>query len=259
LWQRNAERSAARNHGLRYARGEFVAFLDSDDMWRPHHAQVCLAALRRYPEAIAAYGEYGLMAADGRLIRDYVRRPASEGEQFCRDLCLKRLILHPSGVVLRRSALNGDEIFDREIPGAEDWLLWVSLARKGEFRRVGEPTVWMRLHPHGTFGDPAKFARSLMLAAEKVIATGLPEEAGISAGRILAINRIHCAYAHYLSGQASAACAYLRDALRGYPAALREPDFWKVVARLCVGNNLSQRIRVARHRGRGPAIEVNQP
>ena len=40
---------------------------------------------------------------------------------------------HPSGVILRRSALNGDEIFDREIPGAEDWLLWVSLARKGEF------------------------------------------------------------------------------------------------------------------------------
>lgn len=256
VWQPNAERSVARNHGLSYARGEFVAFLDSDDLWRTHHARACLKLLREDAEAVAAYGEYGLMAADGRVIRNQVARPISVGAQFRRDLCLKRLILHPTGVVLRRAALGDGEVFDPEIPGAEDLLLWVSLACRGEFRRVGEPTVWMRLHPKGTFGEPTKFARSLLLAAEKVIGTGLPAELGIPTNRVRAINRIHCAYAHYLSGLTTQARGYLRSALTLYPLAVREPDFWMVAARLCVGKELSRRVRALRQRGRGPAVEI---
>lgn len=258
LWQANAERSVARNHGLRHARGEFVAFLDSDDVWQSHHAQVCSSLLREDQSAIAAYGEYGLMTADGRPIRHLVKRPASVGKQFQRDLCLKRLILHPTGVVLRRGALNGSEVFDPEIPGAEDWLLWVQLAARASFLRVGEPTVWMRVHSGGTFGEPGKFSRSLLRAAQKVIATRLPARLGIPARRIRTINRIHCAYAHYLSGQTAEARAYLRAALGHYPVALREPDFWRVAARLCAGDELSRRLRALRQRGRGQAIEINE-
>jgi glycosyltransferase involved in cell wall biosynthesis len=255
VWQENAERSVARNHGLKYARGEFVAFLDSDDVWRPTHAQTCIAALESDLTAVAAYGEYGLMDAMGRAINDCVARPQTEGDNFRRDLCLKRLILHPTEVVIRRQALDMDEAFDPEIPSAEDWLLWVKLARKeNAFRRTGQPTVWMRLHPKGTFGDPTKFTRNLMLTAEKVIATGLPAELGIKAERIMAINRTHCAYAHYLSGHTSEARSLLMSALKEYPAVLKEADAWRVLGRLLVGDKLSRRIRARRHRGRGAVV-----
>jgi glycosyltransferase involved in cell wall biosynthesis len=256
VWQENSERSVARNHGLRYARGEFLAFLDSDDIWLPDHARLCLAALRSHPQAVAAYGEYGLMTADERPIHNWVARPASTGRQFLFDLCLKRLILHPTEVVLRRTAITSNELFDPEIPGAEDWLLWVELASRGDFVPVGQPTVWMRAHPKGTFGAPRKFTRSLMKAAEKVIATGLPSAVGIDGSQILAINRIHCAYAYYLSGETRESRLLLWEALRSYPRALGMADFWRVIVRLGIGERLARRIRAMRNRGRGAAIEI---
>ena len=258
LWQKNAERAVARNRGMRHTHAEHVAFLDSDDVWRPHHARMCLAALRDHPDAVVAYGEYGLLAADGKVVRHHVPRPMSEGDQFRRDLCLKRLIIHPTEAVIGRSAL-GDDAFDEQSVGGEDWVLWATLARRSRFQRVGVPTVWMRLHPRASSGGTARLTRGLLHAAEKVIETGLPHQLGISHTRIRAINQMHCAYAYYLSGQRREASRLLVTALREWPGVSREAEFWRIWGRLCVGTHLSRRIRAARQSGRGPSIEVARP
>lgn len=263
VWQENSERCVARNHGLQYARGEFVAFLDSDDLWRPHHVRSCLAALAEAPEAAAAYGEHGLVDADGKSIREQVARPAFAGDRFKRELCLKQIILFPVEVVIRRSALDSvygsTDVFDPEAVMLEEWLVWVNLLRTATFQRVGHPTVWRRLHPNSTWGNPEKFERQSVRVTKKVIATGLPEALGIPARRILAINRLHCAYGYYLSGQWSAARQQLGAALREYPLVLRERHFWRVAARLSVGKRLASGIRSARHQGRGNLIAGSEP
>ncbi|HEV2884105.1 MAG TPA: glycosyltransferase family A protein [Pyrinomonadaceae bacterium] len=259
FYQENAERCVARNNGLRQSRGEFVAFLDSDDLWRPHHVQACLAALTEDPNAAAAYSEHGLIDAEGKIIREHVTRARLDNNQFKREICLKQLILFPGEVVVRRPALDAlgtTDVFDPDTMIGEEWLLWTKLLRHATFQRVGEPTVWRRLHPNTTWGDPDKFALQSVRTTKKVIETGLPETLGIPGERILAINRAHCAYGYYLAGQWSTARQQLTMAVRNYPMVLREPHFWRVVLRLCVGSRLSKNIRAARHKGKGKLVGV---
>src|SRR4051812_14761864 len=68
LYQENAGVSAARNFAMRHARGEFLAFLDSDDVWKNWRIESQVAALRRHPEAGLAWTDMTAVDDTGRVI-----------------------------------------------------------------------------------------------------------------------------------------------------------------------------------------------
>ena len=150
LEQPHAGAEAARNLGLERARGEFVAFIDSDDVWYPDRLSAQLPLFRR--------PEVGLVFGDAALV-DYRRTPPRrlertffDGVRPSRGRVLGELargcFIPFSSVLARRECLAAGGGFT---PGrvAADYLKWVELAARYEFDYVSRPVYEYAIHPGG--------------------------------------------------------------------------------------------------------------
>lgn len=141
--QPNAERGAARNYGLRQARGRYVNYFDCDDEMYPHHLRVVREFVARKGEAELVHTEYEVIAADGKVVAwaaDPLRGPTSEA-------LLHDNFLACNTVFVRRDiALANPFVEDRRLASAEDWELWLRLASQYSFHHITERTFGLREH-----------------------------------------------------------------------------------------------------------------
>jgi hypothetical protein len=119
--------AGARNTGLLASTADYVAFLDDDDLRLPGSLDLQLALLEAEPEAAFVAG--GVVLADQNLTPtgDVAVPRAASGDVFWQVLELG-VHLIPSSVVVRKSCLFEVGLFDRGIPGIDDWDMWVRLA-----------------------------------------------------------------------------------------------------------------------------------
>ena len=128
--QENRGAGAARNRGIREARGEFVAFLDSDDLWGPEYLEEQVRFLRE--------NGYDLAYADALLFGDspiagktYMQTAPSVGPVTFLSLVRNECNIITSGVVARRCTLVKVGLFNESLRNGQDFELWARLARNG--------------------------------------------------------------------------------------------------------------------------------
>jgi glycosyltransferase involved in cell wall biosynthesis len=138
LYQSNQGVSAARNRGIREARYDWIALLDSDDAWMPDKLRLQQQAMRTEPG-------YRLCHSDEIWIRNGVRvnpmkKHAKSGGRIFTD-CLPRCVISPSAALLHRSLFDEVGLFDTDLPACEDYDLWLRICAREAVLYVATPLV----------------------------------------------------------------------------------------------------------------------
>ena len=118
--------SAARNLGIQNAVGEFVAFLDADDLWVPTKLARQINYLMQHPQVGLVHGWIALMDEAGTLTgRVLSSRPE---DSSLAQLMTKNSVACQT-VMVRRSCFDQAGVFDRKADTVEDWDVWMRVAR----------------------------------------------------------------------------------------------------------------------------------
>lgn len=141
--QPNAGVSAARNRGAADARGEFLSFLDSDDVWMPEKLACEVAALRANPDAGLAYSWTRFIDPYGKPLAGTVTATA---EGWVRDqLLLGCFLSNGSSIMVRRDAFEAVGGYERTLRTAEDWDFYLRVAERYPFVCVPVLNVLYRI------------------------------------------------------------------------------------------------------------------
>ena len=112
FYKDNGGTSSARNYGLSRARGDYIAFLDHDDLWPENYLEVMLSRLIKNSKLGAAYSPITVAYRDGRRVKSY-KRPEGRSGRITLDLW-KRGFVWTSATVIRKSVLK-DFSFDESL------------------------------------------------------------------------------------------------------------------------------------------------
>lgn len=164
FYQDNAGPVTARNHGLQYAQGEYVIFLDCDDWWSRNALEVLTGTALKHPGAII-HGDW--VYAASRVRAGVVNSSSIPTRDPLHTLILRNpFCIH--AVLTPVKLLREIGGFTRQMPTLEDWELWRSLAMQGcNFAHVSELVAYYYWHGGSRSKDALKRKRERLGTLER--------------------------------------------------------------------------------------------
>lgn len=141
FYQEQRGAAAARNRGAAEAHGDWISFLDSDDLWLPGKLEVQKAAMEAAPGVPVSYTEE-IWYRKGVRVNPGNRHAKYSGRIF--ERCLPLCIISPSSVMMQKSLFHRAGGFCEEFPVCEDYDLWLRISRIEPVLLIREPLIIKR-------------------------------------------------------------------------------------------------------------------
>ncbi|MEM9923939.1 MAG: glycosyltransferase [Cyanobacteria bacterium P01_D01_bin.50] len=163
--QKNQGAAAARNTGIAHAKGEYIAFVDSDDLWEPSKLEKQVYCLDNNPDVGLVYVWVASIDAKGN---DLGKLYSNHSEGYVWEKMLQgNIVWSGSAAMVRRDCFEKLGVFDQNLRFAEDWEMWIRISRNYSFAAIKEPLVYYRHHPNNKSQHYIKKIDNFRLIIEK--------------------------------------------------------------------------------------------
>jgi len=169
----NAGLAASRNRGIHRAKGEYISFIDADDLWTPDKLAAQYQALQEHPQAQVAYSWTDWIDEHSRVIAPGSTIDRSGNVYPYMLLC--NILASGSNPLISRQALAEVGDFDESLRAAEDWDLWIRLAARYEFIAVPQPQIQYRRLSYSMSGNLARQERETLKVIRKAFEAAPPQ------------------------------------------------------------------------------------
>jgi len=223
LKQANQDVAAARNTGIRAASGEYLTFLDDDDLIMPTKIERQVQVMASQPKVGLVHCRFYYADEDGNYL--YKAGLLPEGEVLPRLVCSN--FVWVGAPLIRRHCFDQVGLFDEEIPSVTaDWDMWLRIAQAGYwFACVQELLGAYRIHRGSMMSDVARLEQGMFAVLEKVFSNPqLPADVAALKEQAYGKIRFWISCRYYDAGQWDDAQRNLAAALALCPQLFERPE-----------------------------------
>ncbi len=213
----NSGVATSRNIALKHATGTFISFHDQDDLWLPNKLELQIAALQKYPDVGLLHTRYARIDTEGALLPEYCTLGPEAFGNDAAEIVVGNVFeeifisndIQPLTSIIPKKILDEVGWFNPDLPGVDDYELWLRIARRYPVAHLQTITGFWRQHA----AQQSKQGYTMLLIRLKAMDTFLAADPD-------AVNHIHhAAYVQRMHGMNRGAANHYFYNVQDYKAA----------------------------------------